>query len=115
MVLVLVKDSNPGMIVCLLLFQVRNTDLLERVCYGLCLWYLLYCVICFVISSLSFFLVFDRLSNDVVHVRHWWFRRGGTFIRTLPVFNVQLIVGSVAFGIKSSWISPPADDQTCLT
>ncbi len=59
------------------------------------------CVMCFVISSLSFFLVFDRLSNDVVHVRHWWFRRGRTFIRTLPVFNVQLIVGSVVFGLRA--------------
>ncbi len=27
----------------------------RRMCYGLCLWYLLYCVMCFVISFLSLF------------------------------------------------------------
>ncbi len=30
---------------------------------------LVFAVLCFVISSLSFFLVFDRLSNDVVQCR----------------------------------------------
>ncbi len=57
--------------------------------FGIC------CIVSCVLlsSSLLFFLVFDRLSNDVVHVRHWWFRRGGTFIRTaLPVFNVSSLL-----------------------
>ncbi len=57
-------------------------------CYGLCL--------CCIVSSppSRYFLVFDRLSNDVVQGRYWWFGRGGTFIRTLPALNVELIVGS---------------------
>ncbi len=48
---------------------------------------------CVLLSPPSrYFLVFDRLFNDVVQVRHWWFGRGGTFIRTLPAFTVELIV-----------------------
>ncbi len=57
---------------------------------------------CVLLSPPSlYFLVFDRLSNDVVQVRHWWFGRGGTFIRTLPIFNRELIVGSVVSGLRA--------------
>ncbi len=64
---------------------------------------LVFAVLCHVFCYLlpRYFLVFDRLSNDVVQVRHWWFGRGGTFIRTLLAFNVELIVGSVASGLRA--------------
>ncbi len=70
------------------------------------LWFvsLVFVVLCHVFCYLLPLVLsgLDRLSNDVVHVRHWWFRRGGTFIRTaLPVFNVQLIVGLVTFGLRA--------------
>ncbi len=75
-----------------------STGVPVTVCvFGIC------CIVsCVLLSPPSlYFLVFDRLSNDVVQVRHWWFGRGGTFIRTLPIFNGELIVGSVASGLRA--------------
>ncbi len=65
--------------------------------FGIC------CIVpCVLLSPPSlYFLVFDRLSNDVVQVRHWWFGWGGIFIRTLPIFNGELILGSVASGLRA--------------
>ncbi len=62
-----------------LLISVRGAHLLVSVTvcvFGIC------CIVsCVLLSPPSlYFLVFDRLSNDVVQVRHWWFGRGGTFI-----------------------------------
>ncbi len=56
-------------------------------CYGSCLWYLLYCYLLPLI-------IFWSLIGWSMQVRHWWFGRGGTFIRTLPAFTVELIGGS---------------------
>ncbi len=83
----------------IVLFSLVFTFVTVTVCvFGIC------CIVsCVLLSPPSrYFLVFYRLSNDVVQVRHWWFRRGGTFIRTLPAFNVELIVGSVASGLRAS-------------
>ncbi len=65
--------------------------------FGIC------CIVpCVLLSPPSlYFLVFNRLSNDVVQVRHWWFGWGGIFIRTLPIFNGELILGSVSSGLRA--------------
>lgn len=52
-------------------------------------------------SSLLFSLVSDRMAADGMYDRHWWWRRGVVFKRTLPAFNGELIVGSDADGLRA--------------
>ncbi len=76
----------------------RNKLIVTVCVFGIC------CIVsCVLLSPPSlYFLVFDRLSNDVVQVRHWWFGWGGIFI----------IQRGAHSWFGRSWIPPPADDQT---